>query len=196
MIEDNDDNTFFKSVMSDVKPLKTDKKVLLKTPKENSPGLEQRRRSAQAPRENAATGLSLDYITPVDPLAVLSFLRPGVQKGVFKKLRLGKYPIDARLDLHGLTVKEAHVAVLKFVKDCVNHDVRCALVTHGKGIDRKPQPAMLKSCIATWLPNLNQLLAFHTARKRHGGAGATYLLLRKSDKNRRTNWERHIGKRG
>jgi len=29
----------------------------------------------------------------------------------------------------------------------------------------------------------------------HGGSGAVYLLLRKSDKKRQENWERHIGRR-
>ena len=196
MSVDDEELELFKSEMGDVAPLKTEKKVALKGPMDDSPGMAERRRAAQAAKSSGQAGLSVDYIIPVEPLAILSFVRPGIQQGVYKKLRLGKYQIDARLDLHRMTVEEARRAILQFVKDCLSHDVRCALVTHGKGIDRKPQPAMLKSCVSTWLPELEQVLAFHSAQPFHGGAGATYVLLRKSDKKKRSNWERHIGKRG
>jgi len=196
MSEDQDDLNLFKSAMSDVAPLAAKKQVLLKARKDDTPGLTERRRAAQTFREESAKGLSVEHIVPVEPLAVLSFVRPGVQQGVFKKLRLGKYAIDARLDLHGKTVKEARMAVLKLIKDCVKYDVRCALITHGKGIDRKPQPAILKSCIATWLPEISEILAFHTAQQQHGGAGSTYLLLRKSETKKQRNRERHLGRRG
>ncbi len=126
----------------------------------------------------------------VEPLALLSFQRPGVQHGVFKNLRLGKYAIDARLDLHKLTVDKARREVYQFIQDCVNNDVRAVLITHGKGEGRE-QPAMLKSCVAFWLPQLPEVLAFHSAQKHHGGYGATYVLLKKSERKKLENRERH-----
>src|SRR5690625_5916207 len=71
----------------------------------------------------------------------------------------------------------------------MEQDIRCALITHGKGVGRA-QPALLKSCVAHWLPQFQEVLAFHSAQTAHGGTGATYLLLRKSERKRQENWER------
>jgi DNA-nicking Smr family endonuclease len=139
--------------------------------------------------------LSGDYVQLVDPHDVLEFKRPGVQHGVYKNLRLGKYLIEARLDLHRLSVEQARTAVAQFARDCVDNSVRCALITHGKGVDRQPQPALLKSCIAHWLPQLEEVLAFHSAQRQHGGVGSTYVLLRKSEKKRQENFEKHSKRR-
>ncbi|MFM7275513.1 MAG: Smr/MutS family protein, partial [Gammaproteobacteria bacterium] len=56
------------------------------------------------------------------------------------------------------------------------------------GVDRKP-PALLKSCIAFWLPQLPEVLAFHSAPRHLGGTGATVVLLRKSERARQENFE-------
>ncbi len=193
----NDDLGLFKSEMGDdVEPLKPAAKVRLKKQPDDSPGVEARRRAAAADASGEQkTGLSLEYIEQVEPHTILSYVRPGIQHGVFKKLRLGKYQLDARLDLHRMTMEQARAAILQFVRDCIEHDVRCALITHGKGQGRV-QPALLKSCVATWLPQLEEVLAMHSAQPQHGGTGATYVLLRKSDSKRQANWERHIGRRG
>ena len=129
-------------------------------------------------------------VEPVAPLALLSFQRPGVQHGVFKKLRLGKYTVEAHLDLHRMTVEQARMAVIQFVRNCLSQDIRCALINHGKGEGRQ-QPAVLKSCIAYWLPQLEEILAFHSAQQHQGGLGATYIMLKKSDSKRQDNLERH-----
>ena len=113
------------------------------------------------------------------PLAEISYVKPGIQQGVYKKLRLGKYPIEARLDLHRLTIDEARVSLVQFIRDCVDHELRTVLLTHGKGEGRE-RPALLKSCINHWLPQMDEVLAFHTAQKHHGSYGASYVLLKKS----------------
>jgi DNA-nicking Smr family endonuclease len=127
-------------------------------------------------------------IEPVTPLGVLSFQRPGVQHSVFKRLRLGRCAIEACLDLHGMTVEQARVAVIEFVRDCLLRDIRCALINHGKGEGRQ-QPAVLKSCVAHWLPQLAEVLAFHSAQNNQGGVGATYIMLKKSDAKRQERFE-------
>ena len=132
----------------------------------------------------------LRTIEPVDPLDLLSFKRPGIQHGVFKKLRLGKYTVEAYLDLHRMTVEQARMAVIRFVRYCLSQHIRCALINHGKGEGRQ-QPAVLKSCIAYWLPQLEEILAFHSAQQHQGGLGATYIMLKKSDPKRQDNLERH-----
>jgi len=193
MSEDELDN--FRKQMSDVTPIRTQNRVVLKPRPDQSPGLDARRQAAVSSGEkDRVAPLSLEHIPPVDPHDILGFVRPGVQQGVYKKLRLGKYSIDARLDLHRMNKVQARNAILQFMGDCMHHEVRCALITHGKGEGRQ-EPAMLKSCVACWLPDLPEVLAFHSAMPQHGGSGAVYLLLRKSEKKRQENWERHIGRR-
>lgn len=182
------DSDFFLSQMQGVKPIKVEEKVDLASPHHDKTSLEKRRKAATAELEKDKNFLSGEYIEPLDPLAVIEFKRDGVQNGVYRSLRMGKYQIDARLDLHNMTVDQARNAVFQFVNDCMANDIRCALITHGKGEGRE-QPAQLKSCVAHWLPQLNEVMAFHSAQKRHGWVGATYILLRKSEKKKQETWE-------
>jgi DNA-nicking Smr family endonuclease len=193
---DNGDLRDFRAAMGDVKPLKQSSRVTLANGGLSDLSRQARRQSAQAEPVKFSNNLSGDgeHIEPLDPQAILSFQRPGVQHGVFRNLRLGKYHIEARLDLHRHTVELAREALFRFVKDCLAHDIRCALVTHGKG-EGRAQPALLKSCIAHWLPQMDEVLAFHTAQKQHGGAGATYIMIRKSERKRQDNLERHQRRR-
>ncbi len=164
-------------------------------PEQLEPGLSERRRAAQEISEEIHDPLSGDFVEAIDPTALLEFKRPGIQNGVYRTFRLGKYNIDARLDLHGLSVDQARQGIVGFIKDCVKHDIRCALITHGKGIGRQPQPGLLKSCVAHWLPQISEVMAFHSAQKHHGGVGATYVMIRKSAKKRLENQLRHQKKR-
>lgn len=184
----NEDEDFSRLLGDDVKPLKAEKRVTLNSG-DTDIDKEKRRLSAEALTEKREDPLSVP-VEMVDPLAVLSYQRPGVQHGVFKNLRLGKYTIDARLDLHRLNVEAARKAIFEFITDCVETDVRCALITHGKGVGRET-PALLKSCVAHWLPQFDAVLAFHTAQKQHGSYGATYVLLKKSDRKKLETRERH-----
>jgi len=45
-------------------------------------------------------------------------------------------------------------------------------------------PAVLKSHLVHWLPQLDDVQAFHTAQPKDGGAGALYVLLRKSERKK------------
>ncbi|NIB39278.1 DNA endonuclease SmrA [Pseudomaricurvus alkylphenolicus] len=192
--EQSSDFDDFRQAMGDVKPLKHKARVGLKSSKESESAIRARRESATEEPESNFNELSGEFIDAVDPHALLSFQRPGVQHGVFRNLRLGKYHIDARLDLHRHSVEQARTAVFTFIRDCLEYDIRCALITHGKGEGRQ-QPALMKSCIAHWLPQLDAVLAFHSAQKQHGSTGATYVLLRKSERKRHENLERHQKRR-
>jgi DNA-nicking Smr family endonuclease len=179
------DKQFVDMVGDDIQPLSGKGSAHIAKPVQITPGVLERRKAAQ--EEVVAESISLDpasIIEQVDPLAYLEFVRPGVQHGVYKNLRLGKYEIQSRLDLHRHTVEQARNALWLFVDDCHKHGVRCALVTHGKGEGRE-QPARLKSCVNHWLRQFDQVLAFHSAQKTHGGVGATYILVKKDSAARR-----------
>ena len=185
----------FLQAMQDVQPIKAAKRVLLSGRNEDKKATDQqtiavRQQAAQFSQTVTADPLVNADVDVLDANAVLAFQRPGVQHGVYRQLRMGKYTIEARLDLHKMSVEQARVLVFQFVKDCLSHDVRCALVTHGKGEGRST-PAVLKSHVAHWLPQIGEVLAFHSAQKHHGGTGATYVMLKKSDKQRSETLERH-----
>jgi DNA-nicking Smr family endonuclease len=190
MSDSKDDNNLFFQQMKDVQPIKVEEKVTLAPAYDDKINIVTRRKAATAELAKDKNFLSGEYIEPVEPLAIIEFKRDGVQIGVYRNLRLGKYPIDARLDLHHMTIDQARQAVFQFVKDCMTHDIRCALITHGKG-EGRDQPAQLKSCVAHWLPQFQEVLAFHSAQKQHGWVGATYVLLRKSEKKKLETWELH-----
>jgi len=180
----------FRELMHDVRPLSGDAAVALKRAPEITPGLLARRAAADAPIRKDGNFLASTHIPLLDPHAEVSFIRPGVQHGVFRRLRLGEYRFDTRLDLHGLSVEQSREAVFRFIGDCMKHDVRAALISHGKGAGRST-PALLKSCVALWLPQFAEVLAFHSAPRHLGGTGATAILLKKSERARLENFEKH-----
>jgi len=168
----------------EVKPLRQEPVAAKAAPKPNAQTLEARRRAAMAATGGDGNPLdSADEPPQLQPYDFLEFVRPGVQKGVYRNLRLGKYELQARLDLHGLTVEQSRTALWQFAKDCQKNGVRCALVTHGKGVGRERE-ARLKSCVAHWLPQIDEVLAFHSAQRHHGGLGACYVLWRKNSETR------------
>lgn len=186
------DDDFAGLVGGDVKPIQVEERVAL-AKREADINVVARREAAQD-ESSVPDPLASDPVDMVSPMALLNYARPGVQHGVFKNLRLGKYVIDARLDLHRLTVEQARSALYRFILDCVENDIRAALITHGKGEGRE-KPALLKSCVAYWLPQMDEVLAFHTAQKQHGSYGATYVLLRKSSNKSMQNKETYLNKR-
>lgn len=190
----DDDDKAFRELMSDVEPLKSDSEHVLKRASEITPGVLMRRAQAEARKNPFGNFLSDSEIPLIDPHHEVSFKRSGVQHGVFKRLRLGDYQFDARLDLHGYSLEQAREAVFKFVRDCHRLDIRAALIAHGKGVGRNP-PALLKSCVAHWLPQFEEVLAFHSAPRHLGGMGATCFLLKKSEKARQKNFEIHSKRR-
>jgi hypothetical protein len=183
-----EDIDFRELLGEEVKPLAGDTPLLLKRFAEVTPGTLERRRAAESLLARDPNFLSTQDIPLVEPHAELSFLRPGVQYGVFKRLRLGEYRIETRLDLHGLTVEQSRLAVFQLVRDCMKHSLRVCLISHGRAVGRQT-PALLKSCVAFWLPQLPEVLAMHSAPQHLGGTGATVILLRKSDKARQENFE-------
>ena len=181
----NEDLDLFLREMADVRPISTSQRVHLKSQTERSAGLIYRRESAQKPLSGDDNFLPTGQVEAVHSQAVLSFMRPGIQHGVFRKLRQGAYPIDAMLDLHQLTVEQARKEVFAFIHDCLKHDIRSALINHGKGGRYPDRPAaILKSYLAKWLPLFPDVMAFHSAQRFHGGTGAVYILLRKTERQK------------
>ena len=104
----------------------------------------------------------------------------GVDRRLADRLKRGRLPIDATLDLHGLTQSEAHAAVQGFVARAAERGRRTLLIVTGKG--RRDGAGVLKSALPRWLneaPVRDDILALAEARPEHGGSGAFYVLLRR-----------------
>jgi DNA-nicking Smr family endonuclease len=185
----DNENELFLQELDGVKPLNINKADITKINTE-TPGTRVRRK------------LAVNWSVEHDPLSssdvpmlksndVLEFKRPGIQNGVYRKFRLGQYLIEARLDLHKLTIDEARKEVFRFLSECHEYELRTVMILHGKG-DRHPEKiATLKSHIAVWLPQIDEVMAFHSAQRHHGGTGAVYVMLKKGDKAKQNNREQH-----
>lgn len=109
----------------------------------------------------------------------------GVDRASAQRLQRGLYAVEARLDLHGMTQAEAHVALGDFIAVSRAAGSRCVLVITGQGRDAeagRPGGGVLKNAVPRWLEEAGlrlHLLAAAPARPRDGGRGALYLLLRK-----------------
>lgn len=188
MTQSDDERELFEKEMSGVKPIRTNRARLHKK-QEETPGQEVRRSLAVSSRASLDP-LSSSVVPELKSNDVLEFRRDGVQHGVYKNLRGGKYEIEARLDLHRMTVDEARREVYQFLRECYQYELRTVLILHGKG-DRNPDKvATIKSHLAVWLPQIDEVMAFHSAQKQHGGTGAVYVMIKKGDKTKQRNRER------
>jgi len=136
----------------------------------------------------ALQALPAERYLPQDPMG---FKQPGLQNGVYKKLRMGRYEVQAKLDLHGFRLEEALKASLNFVNESMQQQRRCVLISHGKGI-KQDQPARLKNHLAVWLKHFPEVMAYHSALPNQGGTGCVYVLLRKSEQKKQENRERFM----
>lgn len=104
-----------------------------------------------------------------------------------RRLHRGDFSIQAHVDLHGLTVNDAKEAFEKFLKWTVTNDKRAVLIIHGRGLSSRSEP-VLKKKVEEWLtrgPWRKWIVAYSSARRCDGGAGATYVLLRKRPLSKR-----------
>lgn len=104
------------------------------------------------------------------------------------KLRRGKMPIEARIDLHGYTQDQAHTSLGRFLTKCHAQDMRCVLVITGKGVktldedSERPVRGVIKKMLPLWLsmsPLKSIVLKYYPAQIQDGGEGAFYIYLKR-----------------
>jgi DNA-nicking Smr family endonuclease len=172
-----DDQAVFQEAMRDVKPLIQTKIIppvistltLARFPRPSSPA-----------NNYAILFPFSDYevLESVNSDSTLEFFRPGVQRKILRKIRLGQYNIEATLDLHGMVVEEARTALSDFLFHCLDQGIRHILIIHGKG--RNLDKPILKNKLNHWLRQTDDILAFCSATAKRGSSGALYVLLRRS----------------
>ncbi len=112
----------------------------------------------------------------------MSFIAPGLQNNVLKKLRRGYFGLDAEIDLHGLTSNEAKKQLLHFLHNCVEAGYRYVHIVHGKGYRSTDNHPVLKNNLNLWLRQHKDVQAFCSAPPKDGGTGAVFVLLQLADK--------------
>jgi DNA-nicking Smr family endonuclease len=95
-----------------------------------------------------------------------------------RKLRRGHWPIQASIDLHGLTSDEARITLFNFMNTALSKDYRCINVIHGKGWRAEGGEGILKIRVRHWLTQHPKVLAFCEAPANAGGGGAVWVLLK------------------
>lgn len=105
------------------------------------------------------------------------------------RMTRGKLAPEARIDLHGLTLAEAHPDLIRFILNAQSAGCRLVLVITGKGKqkpDHGPIPqrmGVLRHQVPLWLRQMPLgpcVLQITEAHLKHGGSGAFYVYLRRT----------------
>ncbi len=119
---------------------------------------------------------------PPPPAALDHGTIAGVDRRTGARFKRGQMPIEARIDLHGMTQGDAHRALDAFIAGAHDAGRRCVLVITGKGLTPDGSIGVLRANVPRWLnePALRAcILAFTYAQPKDGGQGALYVLLKK-----------------
>ncbi|MDP3558718.1 MAG: Smr/MutS family protein, partial [Legionellaceae bacterium] len=140
--------------------------------------LQIRHRKPIAPptQEHSPWLLSDAVNTSVSSETRLFYCKNPLPQKYLRKFKQGQLPIEATLDLHGLTSAESKETLIHFIQTQQQRGKRQVLVIHGKG--RDTHAPILKNLVNHWLPQIPEILAFSSARPQNGGAGALYVLLK------------------
>jgi DNA-nicking Smr family endonuclease len=108
------------------------------------------------------------------------------------RMTRGKLHPEARIDLHGMTLAQAHPELIRFILNAQGAGLRLVLVITGKGKQRPdadtfggPIPqrvGILRHQVPLWLrqtPLAPAVLQVSEAHLKHGGSGAFYIYLRR-----------------
>ncbi len=170
----------FQREMRDVIRLKSDVRVSNPPPALSSRSPQDRESEAIAELYDLVAGRSDFDVTDTDEYVEGWVV--GLDTGLVRKLRQGKFARQAALDLHGMKAAEAKPELEQFLSRATQAGIRCVLVIHGRGKNSPGQFPILKDKIKQWLTRgrlAKMVLAFSTARIHDGGPGAMYILLRR-----------------
>ena len=127
-------------------------------------------------QQSLSDGFDVEGLLDDDP--TLSYAKDGVGPDVVKKLRKRHWPVQDKLDLHGMTRDTARGEVGDYVRRCVRRGVRCVRIIHGVGYGSPNGEPVLRSVVHSWLVQLDEVVAFCVANRADGGNGALIVLLK------------------
>lgn len=120
--------------------------------------------------------------------------RPGaptlnpLDRRTVQRIARGATDIDGRIDLHGMTQRNAHAQLWRFLTASQARGHKVVLVITGKGSAKTSEygdfreVGILRRAVPLWLqePGFRALVVgYQQARRHHGGDGALYIRLRR-----------------
>jgi DNA-nicking Smr family endonuclease len=179
----DEERALWTGVVRSITPLRRSRKIV-RVEEPAKPAVETKRAPVFGGRPGDATPRPKHTKAP--PLVALG-------RRLKQRVARGVEPIDARIDLHGHTQKQAHAALLRFLQRAQADGARVALVVTGKGSvrgGREPgsEPGVLKRQVPIWLslPEFRSfVVGFEDAHVGHGGEGALYVRLRRPSRTDR-----------
>ncbi len=180
-----EDARLWAQVAADTRPLKADKRD---SAAKKAPKPDPAKSSTKTAKTKPAAPAPPRPPSAPRPPELSAGASPGVDKRLGDRLRRGQLPIDARVDLHGMTQAEAKTALDDFIVASRHGGRRCVLVITGKGGSRgtddygRARPGVLREAVPKWLNTATMrphILSFAQAQPKHGGAGALYVLLKR-----------------
>lgn len=183
---EEDDFALFSKSMQGVKKMNTSNIAQIEKPrvkKVDSQTLA-KRAAAEGPQmiEGAELSDTQAMLNPVASQAVLSYRIATLQHKVFEDLKAGNLRWFEAVDLHGCTIEDARMAVLQIIQIAKDENQNVLKIVHGKGPD-----AILKTYVNGWLRQHRDVLAFVSAPEKQGGTGAVLVLLKRTEKNPKSN---------
>jgi DNA-nicking Smr family endonuclease len=171
-----DEHALWTVVTRSIKPLRR-RKAAVALPDETAPPM---------PPRKLAKSQKVTLPPAPPPLRVAPPPLAPLGRRLKQKIGRGSEPIDARIDLHGMTQASAHGALTHFLRRAQHDGARLVLVITGKGkagADPHAERGVLKRQVPLWLesPELRPLVVgFEAANIGHGGAGALYVRMRRA----------------
>lgn len=174
MDETDDEGELFRAVVGPVRRVRSDRDH--SRPRPPPPLASQRERDEANVMDDLAHA-PIDYAS-VETGEEISYLRPGLQTRVLKRLKRGHWRIEDELDLHQMNLEAATASIRRFLDDADRDRMSCVRIIHGKGLRSGPQGPQLKRLTARLLSRHDRVAAFSSAPPHDGGTGAVYVLLR------------------
>jgi DNA-nicking Smr family endonuclease len=137
---------------------------------------------AKAPAKPRTEASPVHLPAPAKPVTAKARpVRPpeAIEPGRQRRIVRGHEPLEARIDLHGMTHDRARAALESFLLRAWSEGCREALVITGKGL---MGDGVLRRFTPEWLaaPPLRAIVAgVSQAHRRHGGEGALYIALKR-----------------
>jgi 8-oxo-dGTP diphosphatase len=180
-IDENDENDLFLKAMAGVKPISNRNIIKAKprTIKNNPSAFDEEKEGRNCLMRLVRQGDGFNVAGTPEYMEGVNYT---AHPELTKRLHKGEFSIQAHIDLHGMTVAQATLTFDTFLKRVTSAGLRGLLIIHGRGLSSPGKP-ILKLKVHEWLtsgPWRKWVIAFSSARPCDGGAGATYVLLRKS----------------
>jgi DNA-nicking Smr family endonuclease len=191
------EQALWRKVQKSVTPLKTQAALSASAPNDPRAAAAAIKANSDAPKKRSgSTAVRKPMPGPIAPkLPVAAPMRADpLEPKLRRRLARGARQVDARLDLHGMRQDEARAALERFLRDAQRRDARIVLVITGKGGGDYARNSgaefsggpdgigVLRSALPRWLalPAFRDLVVgCQEAGRRHGGAGAYYIRLRR-----------------